>query len=831
MNMFQTQFLACIFLLNFSNKVLSFPHSMIKAITTSDSAANATDNKHNISYGTNGQFYDVNFNLKNESCNFKVKNVSKIEFTYNILKNRYNFVYLKLNFVNFSVNASRNVISKTDWIWTYRGEKGAHQYLYIPEDFGYLSFGLLWAHTMKERLTVDIEKSGDCKNLIIGNEDTDNQIGHALGDMTSEIASKQEMYNSSLWCYYKRTWTHSSFLYNLCMNSICTIQTIEYECCKFHFDYVKKIRTIQCHQESYHYGTLWWILPIIAGNICFGFYPLLLTKLGMKIKKLSKTLKKERSISLSMNSATETFESNSGHINTDRLKRSDYLSLKSNPISVFSTLVSPFYGLILQGTKGSRALRIWIIILPMCLAATRVLLDYIYAYDFIVSAVQKGALLGFSTLLAGAHEARKYFIYAFGGPIVATSICFLFGCLLIVFPSNLENFVAAGMVGHVKQFLFLMRMPLKLKEHLSGLNIRRHKGCRKIHHLFLAQIFMLINFQFWTQSIKLFRIRWGNKIFLKVYNCWQSMYVAVLHCAIILPFYMVFCLAELLLAVLYYLFPVVNCFFILLKSFCIHYNNCFQHRGLIMKCLQRLLFMPMIFLFFISWYTYCITFFDGFWFLSKIAMLTYSGIFAYPHLSYGYLVLAFMTLFYVTESINAFSESYKDLLKMSLEFCEKFQNKHIDNAEIDQIAIKGIRTKYGIKIDLFYLIINTNLPRRNQLFITILKLSLVISVLVVSVKLLVAFDKFKDLSIVTHVFTVLFVCALPKIIKTMCLQKYRLRAREEMKQRVFKTITYYVRNIERREQDSEDEYHYNLRTSGQDSSMACVADTRDSDTE
>jgi hypothetical protein len=53
---------------------------------------------------------------------------------------------------------------------------------------------------MKESISIDIEKSGECKNLTIGNKDTDYLIGQALGNMTSEIASKYEIYNSSLWC-------------------------------------------------------------------------------------------------------------------------------------------------------------------------------------------------------------------------------------------------------------------------------------------------------------------------------------------------------------------------------------------------------------------------------------------------------------------------------------------------------------------------------------------------------------------------------------------------------------------------------------------------------
>ena len=810
LSMTVTHFVTYIFV--FSNVAQAQSSLLPKtADTITEASENVITDKHFSLNYTKTNSYNENNNF-NDKCILKVSNESKFKFTKNILKYRYNFVYLKLNFSvnatrnvfakNFSVNATQNVIAKNDWIWTYKGDDGAHQYLYISEDFGYLSFGLLWAHTMKERMSVDIEITGDCNVLTIGEEKYDILIGEALGNMTSEIALKDEMYISSYWCYNKRVWIRSWVVYELCKNSVCTFQTIEYGCCQFHFDYATKNRTIKCQTEHYYYGAIWWVLPIITGNICFAYYPLILTKIGMKFKKMSKSMKKERSTS--MPSFPDRIDSDDSEI----INKSNYISLKSsNPITVFSTLFLSFYGLVLD---SSRVLRIWIIIFPMCLSAIHVSLDYVYANDFMVSAVQKGALVGFSAILAGANEARRNFIYIFGGPIVAISICILFGCLLIVFPSNLEDFVATGIAGHEKKYLSLIRMPLKLKEKISGIKVRHHKGCKRLHRLFLAQIFMLIHSKFWKQSIKLFFLRWKYIIFIKMNKISENTIALVISCVVFLPFYIVLCICELILSVLYYLFPVVNCFIIVLNSVRIHYNDWLHQRGLVSRCFRYIMFVPMLVLFSISWYTYSITFFDGFWFLSRIVMFTYSGIVAYPHLSYGYLVLTFMTLFYVTESINAFGESYKDLLKVSLESCEKFQHKHIDDVEFDPEDIQSIRTKYGIKTDLFYVIVKKNLPRRNQLLITILKLTSVITILIVSVELLATFDKFKELSLVMHIFSVLFVCALPKIIHMMCWKNRKEKARIKMKKKVFRTITDYVRNKKIYARTSTNDEHDNV---------------------
>ncbi|XP_053392541.1 uncharacterized protein LOC128555111 [Mercenaria mercenaria] len=737
--------------------------------------------------------YETRGDLKTEPCTLQVMDESKNQFTHDVLRYRYNFVYFKLNFLNFSLNETKMVITKNDWIWTYKGVNGARQYLNLPGDFGYLSFGLLWAHTLNEKFSVDIKKTGECSNLTIGLKETDLLIGKALGNMTSQIASQHDMYNSSYWCYNKRSWIHSMFVYRACMSAICTVQTIEYNCCKFFIDFTDKTRIVQCDLEDYKFGALWWILPTLIGEICFALYPLLLTKLGMNVKTISENMEMERRRSLSMDVYNETTH----FVKNDRNKknRNTFISLKaSNHITFLSTLCSPLYGLDLSGAIISRALRLWILILPLTLSTIHVLVDYIYAKDFMTDAVKKGALLGFSSIIAGLSESRKQFLYFFGGPLVAITIYLSFGFLLIVFPPNLEDFVATGLPTRVKKFIFLTRMPLKLKEKLSGISVRNHKGYTKLHKLFLVHIFMLLHKQFWGKSIKMFYLRWKTVIFSTIAGKLHSVFATVISYFVCLPFYIIFCLLELLFGILYYAFPVINCFFVMLKSFVIHYTTFFQNKGCVMKCLQYVLLLPMLILFSISWYMYCVLFFDGFWFLSKIVMFTYSGIIAYPKLSYGYLVLVFMALYYLTESFNAFGDSYRELLKLSVEACEKFQQKHIDDSETGLEEIKDIRTKYGIKRDLFYKIVDRHLPRRNQVLITILKFTSVITILTISVELLITFDKFQELSLVTHVFTVLFICALPKIIKMMCLQNIRYQTRRKLQQKLLRTIADYVRN-------------------------------------
>lgn len=115
------------------------------------------------------------------------------------------------------------------------------------------------------------------------------------------------------------------------------------------------------------------------------------------------------------------------------------------------------------------------------------------------------------------------------------------------------------------------------------------------------------------------------------------------------------------------------------------------------------------------------------------------------------------------------------------------------------------RSKKGIKRDLFNVIVDKHLPRRNQVLITILKFTSVIFVLTISVELLTRFHKFQELSLLTHVFTVLFVCSLPKIIRISCMQSYRRSGRRKLRHKLYGTICEYAKNGKAKTSDTEDE--------------------------
>lgn len=612
-------------------------HRRIRAVTASESTDSTLHNK----------------------CKLSVTDDSKISFTNSISKHAFNFVYLKLVFLNFSVNETRKVINKENWIWTYKGEGGAHQFLFLPGDFGYLSFGLLWLQTHRKPLTIHINETGNCHNLTVGQLETDQLIGQALGEMTSTIASVKDAYNSSYWCYTKRYWIRSAFVYSACKNLVCSFQTLDYTCCKYHKSFSNKTREVICGLDHYEFGALWWMLPIVLGHICWSFYPILLAKVAINTKKISINIKRRKK-PLNLRSDIRKELNNSDEGIENKIKDQFIYVDSPNPITFVSTICSPLYGCRFEGPVISRVLRLWIIFLPMTLSTIRVIADYNFARDVVIGAVNKSAHVGFSSIIAGPNQAREHFLKIFGGPHVALSIYILFGCFMIALPSNLEDVLESGLLYGVKDSLLLIRVPIKLKEKLSRITVRQHKGYKQIYKFFLSQMFMLLHMKFWRQAFILFYRRWKMFLFPKLVTLLHSSRAAGVLSITIIPIYVVVCLLELILSVSYFAFPVVNCFFIVLKSFLIHFFKIFKNKGYIMRIIQYTLFPPLLILFCFIWYIYCIIFFDGFWVLSKIAMFTYTGIIAYPKLSYGYIVLAFMATYYLLESFSSFEENYSE---------------------------------------------------------------------------------------------------------------------------------------------------------------------------
>ena len=289
------------------------------------------------------------------NCTLNISDESKNFFSSMILQNKYNFVYLKLEFNKLSITESDDVIEYNRWVWTYRGDKGGYQNLLLPTNYGYLSFGLLWTHTFVGPMRLNLSSSGTCNNLTRGNN-TDAMIGEALGDMTNEIATQDDVYNSSYWCYHFRIKKTGFINLFICENFACPQLTFEYRCCKYKIDFATKRRSIVCNLEHYHPGSVWWTFVIFLGCLCWLYYPLLLIYICYKLTNANKSIQADNF------EMDNVLNSSSEHMTEDFV----FLYKHSYPITFLGTVKQTLCVYChVKNIIFSRSLRLMIIILPL----------------------------------------------------------------------------------------------------------------------------------------------------------------------------------------------------------------------------------------------------------------------------------------------------------------------------------------------------------------------------------------------------------------------------------------------------------------------------------
>ena len=708
-------------------------------------------------------------------CVLEVTRHSEEEFSKTVLKNKYEFVYLNLVFNDVNVNEGKAVISHTKWVWTFRGENGGSELLLLPIDFGYLSFGLLWSHTLVKPLDIHIQlkDNSHCKNLTVG-VDADQIIGDALGNMTKTIADVNDDYNSSYWCYYKRMYIESKGLYRACENAICPLQTIEYSCCKYRIDFLTRKRKVVCNEEHYHTGAIWWILPVMIGEVLFAYWPLLLTSLANKLRSFSR-------------------HPNTGFLSqrmaSDGDSRNEYegVSKRNPPVTFLATVCEPLSHCNTEGHILSRILRLTIIACPVCLTVARIGLDYLYNDDLMKAAVHKGALLGFSTMLLGCDASANHFLKFFGGPCVALPLFALFGCTLIVVPRSLETVLEEGLIEFKGKASYLMTLSVENKAKLAGVRMTNTSGYKRLHLTLLSQCLMLLNRSYWKQTFKLFITRFTMGVYPTLSTLTRKLRCVRILGILVLPVYIVFCVIELVLSSIYYAFPCFSCVFIFIKAYFKLTRKIVSERTNLNPRVSLIPNILVICILFFSWYMYCIIFFDSFWFLTKIVTFTFTGVIAYPKLSYGYITIVFMTIYYISESFSSFQKTYQDLLSVSIKACKKV------NEDLGSTQTVSHLYENGIKQNLWNLIIKRHRPKRIQVAYTLFQLFVIIFIVSVSLELLFRFDKFRDLSVLIHVFTALFICAMPKIIQSMCIGDHRKRGqKQKLMSEIKETINDYL---------------------------------------
>lgn len=302
---------------------------------------------------------------------------------------------------------------------------------------------------------------------------------------------------------------------------------------------------------------------------------------------------------------------------------------------------------------------------------------------------------------------------------------------------------------------------------------------------------MLLNMKFWKYCLLIYRARWYS--FLK-----RKYGLSYALCLLIFPIYFIVCLVEMLLCLLYFGCPVLFFFVTCIRAYCRSVLTIYSQRFPVFKIFKLVLTVIVFAFLLVLLYLFSIIFVDSFIFISQVLTYTYTGLFANPDFSYGYIILAITVAMYIFESINSIHSTYDDLFIDVKNVCIKLEEeKKYPEMQLTYSFDEFI----GISRKLFYYVIQTTRPFRKEIFVSLLKIGLIASVLYVSVVLLSDFQDFRRMSDLMQTAVTIFLCLLPKIIKSVCQvneTKWMMHRSLELKN----AVHYYCRREMKKKRES-----------------------------
>ena len=336
---------------------------------------------------------------------------------------------------------------------------------------------------------------GKC-NIVVGDKNTTERFALAFADFYHELAMLEDQYNYSYWCFKTRIYIPSNFLYTLCKQVICPVETIGYKCCKQIFDVNTRNNTIICVGDSFKFGSVWWICPFVIGVLLYLYSALIFAWIQ---SNFSKHLDSGGTDNDFMDLDTSGKENGLPNERTPLLQEPEsptVLWINHNPVTVLSILVGPirrFY--LFYPVSTSRIVRCLLAILSLTVIFIKVSLHYIYHRDFIIESVKQGAPKDFLSVIAGYEKSKDNFLIFLGGPFVALGAyisCFL---IFISSPRDLAEWLESGLPVNNAEPSSPLMMDLKLRERFGSKRVvcTNNRGYTKIHHTMLANIFALLN--------------------------------------------------------------------------------------------------------------------------------------------------------------------------------------------------------------------------------------------------------------------------------------------------------------------------------------------------
>ncbi|XP_069124253.1 uncharacterized protein [Argopecten irradians] len=691
----------------------------------------------------------------NDDCPMEISHKTMNKFVYDVINKKYNFVNLYLDFFGKGdATFTPCVIQPQRWIWTYSGPGGAFQYLKWPPEYSVWSMGFLTASSqlIPYNFNISIQSKKNC-SLYVGRRNTTGRIGLALSKLSHELSEQVRLvYDSSYFCYKTRTYIQNEALYGLCLHVICPFEATGYICCHMEWEYKRNRSVLVCPAEPLTYDAVWWIVPFVLGTVLFVYFPVVLFWCSAELRDIFIS-----DVNLFQFDPIADLDETTPLLPPKVCPESDWLF--TSPITVVTILIQPICFLGRRYPNGlSRTIRFFFAIFSLFFVTIKVVVHYIYQYDFVVASVTQGTPMDFLSVLAGYEKSKNNFLKGIGGPYIACSLYLIGMVILMCVPCDLSDLMEAGIPSYESKRLSPLTMPKNIQYRLGSVNTHKTvTGYRLVYRTMTSNFFMLLNSDFWVHTYQIQMQRFVN--------IHSNRFII----ALIFPMYVVLCILEICACVIYFGFPITFYIVVVLKSYNSPVLRSLCTSPVWIRIPLLLVTMPILLgmLIFVI-YMFSIIFVGSFIFLSRVAVFTYTGLFAFPNYSYGYIIFAVTIAMYIKDVINFVSEVYVQLFKELSKLCRLYQT---ENGDLPVQVFRVVDRVNYIPGKLFFHIVNRFQPMRLQMVQACMKILFVGFVLFVSVYLIQSFQRFQQLSILTQSVTTLFVCLLPKLLEGMCSRK------------------------------------------------------------
>ena len=755
----------------------------------------------------------------NSNCTFEIWSHSKNFYESRLVALKPNFMHFTLELENHTnYTSTPGTFRPLHWVWTYKSPTVSYPYLAWNIDHGLLSFSLLDVKTVNIRF-VKLKVKNDCE-VTFGSSGTTLGIVDALSDLVINMSDEgYHRYEVNYFCYLAKAPGISERTEYLTAQYLgYPISYLNYDCCVLWYSYTEGKYIKNCTNVQPRKWEQCTLGPYILGLIIFIFFPI-------PLLEFCAWLSKEELVIPQNVPLTNTVQNEYEPLYNDE---KDWVYLKGNPpLTLLESINILFCGINrTHPVLVSRIRRIICVLLAPCIIFIQL---WMYSDGIgkdesnikVSELVKFGTPMGFLSLLAEEKDRIKVFAPLFGGPLCLLIMYYVLAMVFLVLPRSLKQIVELGMPNSDIPSPFFFHVEEMIK--LSMLRVSPEPGYRNAAIACKCAIYMIFSTEFWLRVFEIQKER------MRTDTLYGSRLISCLK-FVIFPFYLFFCLLEIILCLIFYGLPVFGLVTIMVKGaakslfMCRLWNRHVSFRNPLF--VFGTIVVLAMFLFFI--YSICLIFVQSFSFISQIIIFCFVAVIVYPSVAFGYLFFFVVLLYYVVRLVKDFSEGYLELLSIAVEKSHDLygQINHMSvfngqllltNVQVPDI--KGIRVNdhlldipqnvlqrvskrnnmkkliekdstFGIPKRLFDAIVKIHRPVHIQVLKILFQLAFVIFLVVITMSITSQFatGATSEISDVMHVIFIVTVGALPRVLEVALMNSSESLKREIEIRRIEQTI-------------------------------------------